>query len=87
MKITTDRKPPSDFSAPAKSIIIGNLYEHYKGLSYKVIAIARHSETLEEVVVYQACYGAKDVWVRPVTIFTETITINGKTQPRFKSIS
>lgn len=46
--------PP--LSALAQSIIVGSLYEHYKGLRYKIIGVARHSETLEELVVYQALY-------------------------------
>lgn len=44
------------FSALAQSIIVGSLYEHYKGLSYRVIGVAPHRETLEELVVYQALY-------------------------------
>lgn len=60
----------SDFSAIAKTITIGRLYEHYKGLRYKIIGIARHSETLEELVVYQALYGEGGIWVRPLAMFT-----------------
>ena len=74
------------FSAPAQSIIVDSLYEHYKGLRYKIIGIARHSETLEELVVYQALYGEGGIWVRPVAMFLENIVINGQSQPRFKLV-
>jgi hypothetical protein len=71
------------FSALSKSIVIGSVYEHYKGLRYKILAIARHSETLEELVVYQSLYGEGDVWVRPLTMFLENI---GHLQQRFKLV-
>jgi hypothetical protein len=74
------------FSAKAKSIVVGDLYEHYKGLRYKIIGIARHSETLEELVVYQALYEKGDIWVRPLEMFLEKIVINGQSQPRFKLV-
>ena len=74
----------SCFSTLAKSINIGSHYEHYKGLHYKILAIARHSETLEELVVYQAMYGKNDVWVRPLTMFLENI--NDQSHPRFKLV-
>ena len=74
------------FSPMAKSILVGNLYEHYKGLRYKIIGVARHSETLEELVVYQALYGDSEIWVRPLNMFLENIVINGQLQPRFKLI-
>jgi hypothetical protein len=73
-------------SPRAKSITAGSLYEHYKGLCYKVLGVARHSETLEESVVYQALYGEGDIWVRPLDMFLENITINGRLQPRFRPI-
>jgi len=76
--------PP--LSPLAKSLVIGGLYEHYKGLSYKVLEIARHSETLEEMVVYQALYGERGVWVRPLKMFLEYVMVNGKSLPRFRSI-
>jgi hypothetical protein len=76
--------PP--LSSLAKTLVIGGLYEHYKGLSYKVLEIARHSETLEEMVVYQALYGERGVWVRPLTMFLEHVIIEGKSIPRFRSI-
>ena len=62
------------------------VYKHYKGNQYEVIGIARHSETLEELVVYQALYGNRDLWVRPLKMFYEAIEINGKKVPRFKYI-
>jgi hypothetical protein len=76
----------SHFSATAKSIVVGSLYEHYKGLRYKIFGIARHSETLEELVIYQALYGEGDIWVRPLDMFLENIVINGQSQPRFKLV-
>ncbi len=62
------------------------IYEHYKGNRYEVIGVAKHSETLEELVVYKALYGAKDFWVRPLTIFLETVIVNNKKIPRFRYI-
>lgn len=81
-----NKKTLPSFSAAAQSIIVGSLYEHYKGLRYKIIAVARHSETLEELVVYQALYGEGGIWVRPLTMFLENIEINGQLQPRFKLV-
>lgn len=74
------------FSNQAKSIRPGSLYEHYKGHCYKIVGVARHSETLEELVVYQALYGDEDLWIRPLTMFQENIMMNGQLQPRFKLI-
>ena len=61
-------------------------YEHYKGKQYEVIGIAKHSETLEELVVYRALYGEHDLWVRPLKMFLEEVEIEGKKFPRFKHI-
>lgn len=58
-----------DYSISSNSIKIGSIWEHYKGLQYKILAIARHHENLEELVVYQALYGNGDVWVRPLHSF------------------
>ncbi|MFI5358182.1 MAG: DUF1653 domain-containing protein [Opitutales bacterium] len=63
------------------------LYRHYKGNSYRVLGLARHSETLEPLVVYQALYGEHGLWVRPAAMFVETITHAGRSQPRFASIT
>lgn len=61
-------------------------YRHFKGNEYEVVAIARHSETLEEMVVYRALYQDGGYWVRPVNMFLETVTVNGKEQNRFEYI-
>ena len=62
-------------------------YKHYKGNEYEVIGIAKHSETLEDLVVYRALYGGDDnLWVRPLKMFAEEIEINGKRRPRFEYI-
>lgn len=74
------------WSSLAKTIIINGEYEHYKGFRYKVLAIARHSETLEELVVYQALYGEEGIWVRPIYMFLENIIIDENPRPRFKFI-
>ena len=61
-------------------------YRHFKGNEYEVIAIAKHSETLEEMVVYKALYGDGDIWVRPAKMWDETIKRDGKTFKRFEYI-
>lgn len=58
-------------------------YRHYKGRDYEVIDIARHSETREWVVVYRCLYDDYSLWVRPYTMFVETVTVNGEVVPRF----
>ena len=58
-------------------------YRHYKGLDYEVIGVARHSETLEPLVVYRPLYNASGLWVRPHAMFFEEVVIEGKRQPRF----
>lgn len=59
-------------------------YRHFKGNEYEVIAIAKHSETLEETVVYKALYGDGGYWVRPASMWNETVIKNGKTFKRFE---
>ncbi len=61
-------------------------YRHFKGNEYRVLAIARHSETLEPMVVYQALYGDNDIWVRPASMWNETLERDGKTVRRFTYI-
>ena len=61
-------------------------YRHYKGKEYEVIGIAKHSETLEELVVYQALYGERGLWVRPIKMFLEEVEVDGKKMPRFEYV-
>lgn len=61
-------------------------YKHYKGGEYEVLGVAKHSETLEELVVYQALYGEKELWVRPIEMFMEEVSLDGKLVPRFKYV-
>ncbi|TFC89834.1 DUF1653 domain-containing protein [Cryobacterium sinapicolor] len=63
-------------------IAIGR-YRHYKGNPYEVLGVARHSETDEDLVVYTALYGERGLWVRPLAMFLESITIDGADVPRF----
>ena len=61
-------------------------YRHYKGKEYEVLGAGRHTETLEELVVYRALYGTKELWARPAKMFCENVVVNGATVPRFKFI-
>lgn len=73
-------------SDKAKRVKIG-IYEHFKGKKYQVLGVGLHSETLEEVVVYQALYGEKTIWVRPIDMFLGNKNFgNGQEVPRFKYI-
>lgn len=58
-------------------------YRHYKGKEYTVLGVARHSETLEELVVYRQEYGDRGLWVRPAAMFAEMVEISGRSVPRF----
>ena len=62
------------------------IYKHYKGNLYEVIGIARHSETLEEMVVYKALYGDGDIWVRPSKMWNESVELPEKTVKRFEPV-
>ena len=61
-------------------------YSHFKGHEYEVIGIAKHSETLAEMVVYRALYGDGGIWVRPVEMWNETVERDGKVFKRFEYI-
>jgi len=69
-------------------ILIGRIYMHYKNKKYKVTGFARHSETLEELVVYEALYPNElgQTWVRPKQMFLENVTVGEYQGPRFKLI-
>lgn len=61
-------------------------YRHYKGKDYDVLGVARHSESEEEYVVYRQLYGAGDLWIRPVGMFLESVSVEGATVPRFRRL-
>ena len=61
-------------------------YRHFKGNEYEVIGTARHSETLEEFVVYKALYGEGGLWVRPASMWNETVERDGRVFRRFEKI-
>ncbi|MBK6833981.1 MAG: DUF1653 domain-containing protein [Bacteroidetes bacterium] len=64
-------------------------YKHYKGNLYEVIGVAKHSETLEKMVVYKALYQAEgeNLWVRPKAMFLEDVEVGGKMVKRFEFVS
>ena len=62
------------------------LYRHFKGNLYKLLYVAKHSETLEEMVVYQALYGEQGIWVRPASMWNEHVERDGYSGPRFYPI-
>jgi len=69
-----------------QSIPAPGRYRRYKGKDYTVLGIARHSETQEELVVYRQEYGDHGLWVRPLKMFLETVTVEGKEVPRFRYV-
>ncbi|MFP5383032.1 MAG: DUF1653 domain-containing protein [Gammaproteobacteria bacterium] len=73
-------------SASAPSVPAGR-YRHYKGNTYEVIGMARHSETGEWLVVYRPEYGDREIWVRPAAMFIEGVEQDGKTVPRFAPLT
>ena len=62
------------------------LYRHFKGNEYRLLYVAKHSETLEPMVVYQALYGEQGIWVRPAHMWSETVDRDGYRGPRFTYI-
>ena len=73
--------PPLSEEAQA---LQSGIYQHYKGGRYKVHGVARQSETLEEMVMYEALYGEGGFWVRPLKMFLETVETSEGAQPRFR---
>ena len=59
------------------------IYRHFKGRQYRVLALAKHSESLEPMVVYQALYGKQEIWVRPAVMWNETVSWDGTLVQRF----
>ena len=76
--MTPDPHPPQ-FPKPGR-------YRHYKDRDYIVLDVARHSETEEWLGVYRTDYGDCSLWVRPLAMFMESVTIDGKLRPRFAFI-
>jgi hypothetical protein len=77
--------PRANDLPPLPSIPLGR-YRHYKGGEYEVLGVVRHSETLEPLVLYRPLYNDSGSWVRPLTMFFETIEHDGRRQPRFDLI-
>jgi hypothetical protein len=67
-----------------RTIKIGQKYRHFKGNEYLVLYLAKHSETLEDLVVYKAMYGEMGIWVRPLEMFLEQVKVEGKLVNRFE---
>ena len=66
--------------------ILPGRYRHFKGNEYEMLYLAKHSETLEPMVVYRALYGERGIWVRPAHMWNETVERDGKTYKRFTFI-
>ena len=62
------------------------IYRHFKGGRYELIAVAKHSETCEDMVVYRALYGDGGIWVRPLSMWEETVEYNGEKVKRFTRV-
>jgi hypothetical protein len=71
-----------DSLSPLPTLPLGK-YRHYKGGEYEVIGVARHSETLESMVVYRPLYNETGWWLRPFAMFVEEIEVDGRKLPRF----
>jgi hypothetical protein len=62
------------------------VYEHFKGKRYEVIGHARHSETLDDMIIYKQLYGDESLWVRPTKMFFDEVEADGQMMPRFRYI-
>lgn len=78
--MSTDQRLP-----PLPAIELG-IYQHYKGPRYKVLGMARHSETEEALVLYHPLAGDQALWVRPWAMFTGTVELDGRETPRFRKV-
>ena len=77
---------PLAFSLLCPVLLLYGKYRHYKGKEYAVLALAKHSETGEKMVVYKQLYDNGEIWVRPASMFTEMVEYNGRKVPRFEYI-
>lgn len=78
--------PCMNDNLPALPALAPGRYRHYKGGEYEVLAVARHSETLEALVVYRPLYNDSGWWVRPFAMFTGSLEVDGVQRPRFERI-
>jgi len=76
----------SDTALPALPATPPGRYRHYKGGEYEVIGVARHSETLEPLVVYRPLYNDSGWWVRPHAMFFGSVLVDGASRPRFEAV-
>jgi hypothetical protein len=67
--------------------IVAGIYRHFKGNKYQVIGVAKHSEGEPDMVVYRPLYGNRDLWVRPLAMFEETVEVDGCIKPRFQYLT
>jgi hypothetical protein len=79
--------PITNPTAKDQASLPPGIYRHYKGKDYQVYGLARHSESGELLVVYRPLYGDRQLWVRPLDMFTELVTLDGRTLPRFAFVS
>ena len=77
---------PTDTDLKSLPEVCPGLYRHYKGGEYNVLEVVRHSETLEAMVLYQALYGQRGLWVRPADMFVETVVVDGVVRARFEYV-
>jgi hypothetical protein len=75
-----------NYNVSGKGMVKSGIYKHYKGALYKVMGAARHSETEEWLVHYQALYGEYGYWVRPLDMFCENVEVDGVVVKRFELI-
>ena len=76
---------PSDHLPALPTLPLGR-YRHYKGGEYEVLGVARHSETLQPLVLYRPLYNASGLWVRPYAMFCGDVEIDGRREPRFAPV-
>ena len=67
--------------------IAAGIYKHFKGNNYQVIGVAKHSEGEPDMVVYRPLYGNRELWVRPLAMFVETVEVDGCIKPRFQYLA
>ena len=71
---------------PVLPVLAAGRYRHYKGRDYEVFGVARHSETLEPLVIYRPLYGEGALWVRPYAMFVGSVVVDGRDVPRFAPV-